>query len=95
VESGEIGEIYNVAGGFEQQNIETVKSIITEFNQVTNWEDFHDIEHYVDFSCDRKGQDVRYALDDSKIRNLGWESKSVFSQEISRIVNYYKNKFIW
>ncbi len=41
VENGKIGEIYNVAGGFEQQNIETVKSIITEFNQVKNWEDFH------------------------------------------------------
>jgi dTDP-glucose 4,6-dehydratase len=95
IEHGKIGEIYNVAGGFEQQNIETVKAIISEFGQIKNWEDFHDIEHYVDFSCDRKGQDVRYALDDSKLRNLGWEPKSLFSEEIVRIVNYYKNKFIW
>jgi dTDP-glucose 4,6-dehydratase len=95
VENGKIGEIYNVAGGFEQQNIETVKSIISEFSQIKNWEDFHDIEHYVDFSCDRKGQDVRYALDDSKIRNLGWEPKCVFSEEIIRIVKHYKQKYIW
>ena len=73
IEKGQIGEIYNVAGGFEQQNIETVKQVITEFNQIINWEDFHDIEHYIDFSCDRKGQDVRYALDDSK---LGESSRS-------------------
>jgi dTDP-glucose 4,6-dehydratase len=60
-----------------------------------NWEDFHNIEHFVDFSHHRPGQDVRYALDDSKLRTLGWEPKSVFSEEIPRIVNYYKNKFIW
>ena len=95
IEKGQIGEIYNVAGGFEQQNIETVKQVITEFNQIINWEDFHNIEHYIDFSCNRKGQDVRYSLDDSKIRNLGWEPKSVFTEEIPRIVNHYKNKFIW
>jgi dTDP-glucose 4,6-dehydratase len=95
IEKGVIGEIYNVAGGFEQQNIETIKSVITEYTGVINWEDFHDIDNYVDFSYDRKGQDVRYALDDSKLRNLGWEPKTVFSEEIVRIVNYYKNKFIW
>jgi len=95
IESGEIGEIYNVAGGFEQQNIETVKQVITEYIGVVNWEDFYDINDYVDFSYNRPGEDVRYALDDSKIRALGWKPKSVFSQEIPRIVNYYKNKFIW
>jgi len=95
IEKGQIGEIYNVAGGFEQQNIETVKAIINEYTGIINWEDFHSIETYVDFSCDRKGQDVRYALDDSKIKALGWEPKSLFSKEISSIVNYYKNKFIW
>lgn len=95
IEKGQIGEIYNVAGGFEQQNIETVRAIITECMGIINWEDFHNIDTYVDFSCDRKGQDVRYALDDSKIRALGWGPKSLFSEEIPRIVNYYKNKFIW
>jgi dTDP-D-glucose 4,6-dehydratase len=50
---------------------------------------------YIDFSCNRPGQDVRYALDDSKIRALGWSPKSVFSEEIVRIINHYKNKFIW
>ena len=95
IEKGQIGEIYNVAGGFEQQNIETIKQVITEFNQIINWEDFHNLDHYIDFSYHRPGQDVRYALDDSKLRALGWEPKSVFSQEIPRIVSYYKSKFIW
>jgi len=95
IEKGQIGEIYNVAGGFEQQNIETIKQVITEFNQIVNWEDFHDINQYVDFSYHRPGQDVRYALDDSKLRALGWEPKCVFSEEITCIVSYYKSKFIW
>jgi dTDP-glucose 4,6-dehydratase len=95
IEKGQVGEIYNVAGGFEQQNIETIKSVITEYMGVVNWEDFYNIKDYVDFSYNRKGQDVRYALDDSKLRTLGWEPKSVFSQEIIHIVNHYKNKFIW
>ena len=95
IEKGKIGEIYNVAGGFEQQNIDTVKQVITEFNQIVNWEDFHDIDHYVDFSFSRLGQDVRYALNDSKIRALGWEPKSVFSESLKEIVKYYKTNFIW
>jgi dTDP-glucose 4,6-dehydratase len=49
----------------------------------------------MDFSYNRPGEDVRYALDDSKIRALGWEPKCVFSEEIPRIVSYYKSKFIW
>ena len=95
IEKGKVGEIYNVAGGFEQQNIETVKQIISEWSGIVNWEDFADIRHYIDFSLNRPGQDVRYALDDSKIKALGWEPKKLFNQEISSIVNYYKNKFIW
>jgi dTDP-glucose 4,6-dehydratase len=95
IEKGKIGEIYNVAGGFEQQNIDTVKQVITEFNQIVNWEDFHDIDHYVDFSFSRLGQDVRYALNDSKIRALGWEPKSLFSESLKEIVKYYKTNFIW
>jgi dTDP-D-glucose 4,6-dehydratase len=39
--------------------------------------------------------DVRYALDDSKLRSLGWEPKADFDQELKHIVEYYKNKFIW
>jgi dTDP-glucose 4,6-dehydratase len=49
----------------------------------------------MDFSLVRQGQDVRYALDDSKLRSLGWEPKKLFSEEISRIVEYYKSKYIW
>jgi len=95
IEKGQAGEIYNVAGGFEQQNIETVKRIIGEHTGIVNWEDFSDPESFIDFSCSRPGQDVRYALDDSKIKSLGWAPKKLFNQEIISIVDYYKQRYIW
>ena len=93
IEKGQIGEIYNVAGGFEQQNINTVKAIINAYGEpdLLTW----DYNQHVDFSYNRPGQDVRYALDDSKLRTLGWKPKMDFNTEIKNIVEYYKHKFIW
>ena len=90
IDSGTRNEIYNIAGGFEQKNIDTVSKIIKCFHGVSV-----DVKEYIDFSYLREGQDVRYALDDSKLRSLGWKPKKKFNEEISKIVKYYKNKFIW
>jgi dTDP-D-glucose 4,6-dehydratase len=54
-----------------------------------------ELDKYVDLSCIRPGQDVRYALDDSKLKKLGWESKKQFDDELITIIEYYKDKFIW
>ena len=90
IDSGQTNQIYNVAGGFEQTNEETVRKVITAFNNSPEgW------EKYVDFSAVRPGQDVRYALNDSKLRALGWAPKKNFDEEIPKIVEYYKNNFIW
>ena len=53
------------------------------------------VKLFLDLSYSRKGQDVRYALDDSKLRELGWTPQVKFDTEIPYIVHYYKNKFIW
>ena len=91
IESGVKNEIYNIAGGFEQTNMDTVKKIL---NEVLGTSDY-DINKYVDMSCSRVGQDLRYALDDSKLRSLGWTPNKEFDVEIKNIVSYYKDKFIW
>ncbi|MCK9429857.1 MAG: GDP-mannose 4,6-dehydratase [Candidatus Omnitrophica bacterium] len=93
IEKGIVGEIYNIAGGFEQKNIDTVIKIIKCYNSEIKY-DFNTL-NYIDFSCNRRGQDVRYALDDSKLRSLGWKPTKLFDEEITKIVDYYKNKFIW
>jgi dTDP-D-glucose 4,6-dehydratase len=90
IEAGVKNEIYNICGGFEQTNIETVKKILKANNL-----DIFDMEKYIDFSCNRPGQDVRYALDDSKLRSLGWIPIKQFDSELPKIVNYYRDKFIW
>ena len=90
IESGKTNEIYNVAGGFEQTNIETVKKIIKAFyGTLDNW------EQYVDFNTEREGQDVRYALNDRKLKELGWSPQKNFDDEIFEIVEHYKNNWRW
>jgi dTDP-glucose 4,6-dehydratase len=93
IEKGQIGEIYNVAGGFEQQNIDTVSTIIEAYYKSPL--PYEAIEKHIDFKYSRPGMDVRYALDDSKIKALGWEPKADFNYVILGMVNYYKEKFIW
>ena len=54
-----------------------------------------DIEQYVDFGFSREGQDVRYSIDDTKLRKLGWDNEKNFDEEIGKIVKYYTSNFIW
>lgn len=91
IESKIQNEIFNIAGGYEQTNLDTVKKVIQNYNELS----IFDIDDYIDTDYSRPGQDIRYALDDTKLRNLGWEPKIIFDQEIKTIVSYYKNKFIW
>jgi len=91
IESGSVNEIYNVAGGFEQKNKITFQKIVQHFwkNESVDW------RKHADLQFKRKGQDVRYSLDDSKLRSLGWKPKKIFDDEISSIVEHYKNNFKW
>jgi dTDP-glucose 4,6-dehydratase len=90
IEKGNKNEIYNIAGDFEQENRETVRKIIKSFfGTDKNWED------YIDYSYSRVGQDLRYALDDSKMKSLGWKPLKNFDREIQHITNWYKENFIW
>lgn len=89
IESGVTNEIFNISGDFEQTNYETVKKLINIYTGDS------DTEKYLDFTYSRPGMDLRYALDDSKLRSLGWKVQKKFDEEIKNIVNYYKNKFIW
>jgi dTDP-glucose 4,6-dehydratase len=95
IESNVQNEIYNIAGGFEQSNYETVEQIITNYIDSKNGDTEIEIDTYLDLSYHRAGQDVRYALDDTKLKSLGWKTEKVFREELPEILNYYKNKFIW
>ena len=101
IESGSQNEIYNICGGFEQSNLDTVRKIVTLcldentiLEEIEYW-NYEEIKPYLDFSYSRKGQDVRYALNDDKLKSLGWEAKSDFNAELWLIIEHYKNNFIW
>ena len=91
IEKNKKNEIYNIAGGFEQPNVDTVKKLITSYTRL----DEFDLKDYCNLTYSRLGQDVRYALNDDKIRNLGWSPKMNFDEELGDIIEYYKAKFIW
>jgi dTDP-glucose 4,6-dehydratase len=91
IESQVSNEIYNISGGFEQSNIETIKKILTSLLKTNDY----NIEKYIDFSYSRLGQDLRYSLDDSKLRSLGWKPIKNFDNELPLVIEYYRKKFIW
>jgi len=91
IENGIKNQIFNIAGGFEQSNIDTVKKLVNAYFD----KDFDNYESFLDLSIQRPGQDLRYALNDDKLRSLGWKPECVFDDEIIPIVNYYRNQFIW
>jgi dTDP-D-glucose 4,6-dehydratase len=87
IESGVYNQIYNVCGNFEQSNIETFTKISKLYEKR--------VEDFVDFTYNREGQDVRYSLDDSKLRLLGWNPTANFDEELIDTVNFYKTRYIW
>jgi len=91
INSGTINEIYNISGNYEEQNIVVAKKIIDNFYDVTE----HGYDSFMDFSEQRVGQDVRYAIDDSKLKALGWNPVADFDKELVTIVDYYRNNFVW
>lgn len=95
IESGVINEIFNVAGGFEQKNKDTVLKIINSYFNGNYDKEYIGYEEWLDLSFVREGQDVRYSVDDTKLRGLGWEPVKKFDEEIDKIVKHYKTIFRW
>lgn len=80
---GKIGEVYNIGGNNEIQNIDLVKLILKTLNKD---------ESLINFVEDRLGHDRRYAIDSSKIqKELGWKPKYSFNEGIKETINWYLN----
>lgn len=88
VHKGRIGEVYNVGGHNEMRNIDIVKLIIHELGKS---------EELITYVTDRKGHDLRYAIDPAKIHNeLGWLPETKFTDGIKRTIQWYlENKAWW
>lgn len=91
IETGQKNETFNISGGFELPNIDVVEFILAEYNK----DNAVDLDCHLDLSVKRDGQDLRYSLDDSKLRELGWSPKKDFYQEVKEIVFFNKQQFVW
>ncbi len=91
---GRIGEIYNIGGHNEKENIHIVKKIIELLQEMTG--DSKINESLIKHVKDRPGHDRRYAIDPSKIKNeLYWEPEIDFDTGIRKTIHWYLDNIDW
>jgi dTDP-glucose 4,6-dehydratase len=91
IDAGVVNEIYNISGNVEMPNREVIKKILRQYpgkGADQNWEDYI-------MDSQRVGQDVRYAINDSKLKSLGWLPQADFDKELEIVVKYYIENFVW
>lgn len=84
---GREGEVYNIGGHNEKANIDVVRIILKEIGKG---------EELISYVADRKGHDMRYAIDPTKIHTeLGWLPETSFADGIKKTVRWYKENRKW
>ena len=87
IHKGRAGEVYNIGGHNEKTNIYIVKKILELLEKP---------ESLITYVADRKGHDLRYAIDPPKIRSeLGWRPETKFDDGIVKTVNWYLENQEW
>ena len=87
IRRGKAGEVYNIGGHNEMTNIDIVKLICVELNKP---------ESLITYVEDRKGHDLRYAIDPTKIHSeLGWLPETKFADGIKRTIQWYLDNKSW
>ena len=87
LQKGRVGEVYNVGGHNEMRNIDIVKLICKELGKP---------ESLITHVTDRKGHDMRYAIDPTKIHNeLGWLPQTKFADGIKKTIQWYLENRAW
>lgn len=88
IHKGRVGEVYNIGGHNERANIDIVKTILSLLDKD---------ESLITYVADRKGHDMRYAIDPTKIHSeLGWLPETTFDEGIKKTVKWYlENKDWW
>lgn len=92
---GRTADTYNIGGFNEWRNIDLIKVIVKTVDKLLgNPEGTSD--KLITYVTDRKGHDLRYAIDSSKLRNeLGWEPSLQFEEGIERTVSWYLDNQPW
>ena len=87
LQRGRVGEVYNIGGHNEMKNIDIVKLICKALNKP---------ESLITHVTDRKGHDMRYAIDPAKIHaELGWLPETMFTDGIEKTIQWYLDNRAW
>ncbi len=86
VEHGSPGEIYNIGANEQLPNIELTKRILAGLDRDESW---------IEPVADRPGHDLRYAVDSSKLRALGWEPAHSFAERLDDTIRWYQDREDW
>ena len=93
--NGKIADTYNIGGFNEWKNIDLIKTIIKTVDRLLNRPEGADMD-LITFITDRKGHDMRYAIDPSKIHNeLGWLPETKFEDGIKKTIQWYLDNKEW
>ena len=85
--NGRIGEVYNIGARNEMKNIDIVELICRETGKSKD---------LIQYMPDRKGHDLRYAIDPNKLQNeLGWKPEVKFEDGIRQTISWYRNNENW
>ncbi|HEV7234991.1 MAG TPA: GDP-mannose 4,6-dehydratase, partial [Ktedonobacteraceae bacterium] len=84
--NGELGEAYNIGGGNERHNIDVTYTVLEHLGKPRS------LINYVE---DRKGHDLRYSIDTTKARALGWQPHKSFDEGLKETVDWYANNRWW
>jgi dTDP-glucose 4,6-dehydratase len=83
---GATAQIYNVSAGYEVSNLELTRRILAAFGAG---------DEMIEYVADRPGHDWRYALDASKVRELGWEPAHDFESGLAETIAWYRANEAW
>ena len=87
IHKGKVGEVYNIGGHNERANIDIVKTIVRLLGKS---------EDLITYVTDRKGHDMRYAIDPTKIHTeLGWLPETMFDDGIEKTIKWYLENRDW
>ena len=81
-----LGEVYNIGTGAETTGLQVAEAVLEIMGKPRS---------LIEFVADRPGHDYRYALDISRIRELGWERQVTFGEGLERTVRWYEEHQDW
>ena len=96
VNRGRPGETYMIGGGAERANLNVVRELCGLLDEMRPAAPFRPHEALISFVTDRPGHDLRYAVDDTKLRaELGWRPRTQFADGLRRTVRWYLDNRAW